>query len=162
MIGVGGWRGRNEKSGPHFYYQDGKLVADTTPGNAGSHGNRLPYKMVNQVTNHPITAGLPKEWMHVGDELYANLRGPGENMTVLSTAFSDPTNKGTNHDEPLLMVLSYGKGRIFHTALGHDVAALKGVGFIVTYQRGVEWAATGKVTQKVPADFPTADKATVR
>jgi len=26
----------------------------------------------------------------------------------------------------------------------------------------VEWAATGKVTQKVPADFPTADKASVR
>ena len=65
MIGVGGWRGRNEKSGPHFYYQDGKLVPDTAAGNAGSHGARLAYKIVNQVTNHPITQGLPKEWMHV-------------------------------------------------------------------------------------------------
>lgn len=162
MIGVGGWRSRNEKAGPHFYYQDGKLVADTAPGAAGSHGARLPFKMVNQVTNHPITAGLPKEWLHVGDELYANLRGPGENMTVLSTAWSDPANRGTNHDEPILMVLSYGKGRIFHTAMGHDLAALNCVGFIATYQRGTEWAATGKVTQKVPADFPTADKTTTR
>jgi type 1 glutamine amidotransferase len=162
MIGVGGWRGRNEKSGPHFYYQDGKLVADTAPGNAGSHGQRLPYKIVNQVTNHPITNGLPKEWMHVADELYANMRGPGENMTVLSTAWSDPTNRGTNHDEPILMVLSYGKGRIFHTVLGHDTAALNSVGFIATYQRGTEWAATGKVTQKAPADFPTATQATTR
>jgi type 1 glutamine amidotransferase len=162
MIGVGGWRGRNEKSGAHFYYQDGKLVADTAPGNAGSHGARLAYKMVNQVTNHPLTAGRPKEWMHVPDELYANMRGPGEHMTVLSTAWSDPANRGTNHDEPILMVLSYGKGRIFHTVMGHDLAALNCAGFIATYQRGTEWAATGKVTQKVPADFPSAGKASTR
>jgi uncharacterized protein len=162
MIGVGGWRGRNEKWGPHFYYQDGKLVADTSPGSAGSHGSRLPYKIVNQVTSHPITSGLPREWMHVADELYANMRGPGENMTVLSTAWSDPTNRGTSHDEPILMVIAYGKGRIFHTVLGHDIAALNCVGFIATYQRGAEWAATGKVTQKAPADFPTADKPATR
>jgi len=162
MIGVGGWRGRNEKSGPHFYYQDGKLVPDTTPGSAGSHGARLPFKVVNQVTDHPITKGLPKEWMHVGDELYANLRGPGENMTVLSTALSDKANRGTGHEEPILMVLSYGKGRIFHTVMGHDRAALNCVGFMTTYQRGTEWAATGNVTQKVPADFPTADKTSTR
>ena len=32
MIGIGGWLGRNEKSGPYWYYQDGKLVSDPTPG----------------------------------------------------------------------------------------------------------------------------------
>jgi len=60
------------------------------------------------------------------------------------------------------MAIAYGKGRVFHTALGHnngkDVTAQKCVGFIVTLQRGTEWAATGKVTQKIPADFPTADQ----
>ena len=162
MIGVGGWRGRNEKSGPHLYYHDGKVVSDTAPGPAGSHGARHPYKIVNQIADHPITRGLPKEWMHVGDELYANMRGPGENMTVLATAWSDPANRGTNHDEPILMVLSYAKGRIFHTVMGHDLAALNCVGFMITYQRGTEWAATGKVTQKVPPDFPTADKTSTR
>jgi type 1 glutamine amidotransferase len=162
MIGVGGWRGRNEKSGPHYYYQDGKVVADPSPGMAGSHGARLPFRVVNQVTDHPITKGLPKEWMHVGDELYANLRGPGENMTILATAFSDPANRGTGHEEPILMVISYGKGRIFHTTMGHDLAALNCVGFMTTYQRGTEWAATGKVTQKVPADFPTAKRTSTR
>jgi type 1 glutamine amidotransferase len=109
------------------------------------------------VTNHPITNGLPKVWMHVPDELYATLRGPGENMTVLSTGFSDPGNRGTSRDEPILMVINFGKGRIFHTTLGHDLAAMNCVGFITTYQRGAQWAATGKVTQKTPADFPTAD-----
>ena len=56
------------------------------------------------------------------------------------------------------MTLSFGKGRIFHTALGHDVSAMSCVGFITTFQRGVEWAATGKVTQKIPANFPSAGR----
>jgi len=162
MIGIGGWRGRNEKSGPYWYYRDGKLVSDNSPGPAGSHGARLPFRITDVVTDHPITRGLPKVWMHVPDELYATLRGPGENMTVLAVAHSDPANKGTGRDEPILMVISYGKGRVFHTTLGHDLAAMSGVGFIATFQRGTEWAATGNVTQKVPRDFPTADKTSVR
>jgi len=162
MIGIGGWRGRDEKSGPLWYFKDGKVVADSSPGKAGSHGPRRPFKIVNRVTGHPITKGLPVEWMHAADELYATMRGPGENMTVLSTGYSDASNRGTGRDEPILMVLTFGKGRIFHTVLGHDLAALNSVGFIATYQRGVEWAATGKVTRKAPADFPTADKASTR
>jgi uncharacterized protein len=81
---------------------------------------------------------------------------------VLATAYSDPGNKGTGHDEPTLMVLNYGKGRVFHTTMGHDIPALSCVGFIVTLQRGTEWAATGKVTQKVPAGFPTAETVSYR
>ena len=162
MIGIGGWRGRDEKSGPFWYFKDGKLAPDSSAGPAGSHGARLPYKIENRVVNHPITKGLPKVWMQVGDELYAALRGPGANMTVLSTAYSDPANRGTGRNEPILMVISYGKGRVFHTTLGHDLAALNSVGFITTYQRGTEWTATGKVTQKAPADFPSADKTSTR
>jgi len=162
MIGIGGWRGRNAQTGPHFYFKDGKLTSDTEPGPAGNHGARLQFKIVNQAPTHPIVAGLAKEWMHVKDELYDRLRGPGENMTVISTAFSDPANRGSGKEEPILMVLTYGKGRIFHTVLGHDIAALNSVGFVTTYQRGTEWAATGKVTQKAPADFPSADNPTSR
>ena len=155
MIGVGGWRGRNEKSGPLWYLNAGKLVSDTAPGPAGSHGKRTPFQVAVR-QNHPITNGLPATWMHQGDELYARLRGPGKNMTVLATAYSDPANAGSGHDEPTLMVLNYGMGRVFHTTLGHDVNALSSVDFVVTFQRGTEWAATGAVTQKVPSNFPTA------
>jgi type 1 glutamine amidotransferase len=104
--------------------------------------------------NHPVTKGLPSVWMHQGDELYANLKGPGENMNVLVTAYSDPENRGTGFYEPQMMALSYGKGRIFHSTPGHNVIAMASVDYIVLLHRGTEWAATGKVTQKVPADFP--------
>lgn len=161
MIGMGGWRGRNESAGPYWYFKDGMLVPDPTPGPAGSHGLRIPYQIAVRA-DHPITQGLPKLWMHQGDELYAHLRGPGKNVTVLATAYSDPSNHGSGHDEPVLIAITYGQGRVFHTTMGHDIQALSSVDFVVTFQRGTEWAATGKVTQKVPANFPTANSVSYR
>ena len=104
----------------------------------------------------------PATWLHAADELYDSLCGPAKELDLLATAHSDPANKGTGEEEPMLMTIRYSKGRIFHTTLGHDVAAMQCVGFITTLQRGAEWAATGKVRQKVPKDFPTADQASIR
>jgi len=163
MIGIGGWRNRTETAGPLWFVQNVTLTSNATiPGAAGSHGRRDPFKLAVRDRSHPITKDLPAEWMHQGDELYARMRGPGRNMTVLATAFSDPSNNGSGRDEPMLMAIAFGKGRIFHTTLGHDVRALSSVDFIATLQRGTEWAATGAVTQKVPTDFPTADRVSVR
>lgn len=162
MTGIGGWRGRDAPAGPKWYYQNGKLTSDSAPGPAGQHGHRKPFRVMARAPQHPIMRGLPREWMHAADELYTRLRGPGKNMTVLATAYADPANRGTGFDEPMLMAIRWGKGRIFHTTLGHDAAALSCVGFITTFQRGTEWAATGRVTQKVPMTFPTADTVSYR
>jgi len=137
-------------------------MSDPSPGTAGSHGRRTPFQVTVRDATHPIMRGLPPVWMHQGDELYARLRGPGKNMTVLATAHSDPANNGSGRDEPQLMTLTFGKGRVFHTTMGHDVAALSSVDSVVTLQRGTEWVATGKVTQKVPAGFPTAQVVSYR
>jgi type 1 glutamine amidotransferase len=162
VIGLGGWSGRNEKDGPYIRWRDGKVVRDMTPGRGGSHGPRHQFKIDMRNLKHPISKGLPAAWLHDTDELYDRLRGPAENLDLLATALSAPEQKGTGEHEPILFTIGYGKGRIFHTTLGHDVPAMQCVGFIVTLQRGAEWAATGKVKQKVPADFPGPDKVSTR
>ncbi len=160
MIGVGGWGGRDEKSGPWLHWE-GKLIRDLSPGPGGSHGKQHAFLMETRAPEHPVMKGLPTRWMHAKDELYDRLRGPAENVTVLATAYSDPATHGTGKNEALLFAIQFGRGRVFHTALGHnngpDLTSQKCAGFIITLQRGVEWAATGKVTQKIPADFPGED-----
>lgn len=156
LIGLGGWGGRNEKSGPYVYFNDkGEPVRDEQAGGGGSHGSQHPFQVVVRDATHPITDGMPKAWMHANDELYDRLRGPASNMKVLATAFADPSKGGTGRHEPMLMVIDYGKGRVFHTPMGHGNDSQECVGFITSLQRGAEWAATGKVTQKIPEDFPS-------
>ena len=157
ITGLGGWAGRNQNSGPYVYIKNGVLVRDDSPGPGGHHGPQHEFQILIQDTSHPITKGLPQMWMHAQDELYDKLRGPAEEMHILATAFSDPQFDGTDRDEPMLMVLSYGKGRVFHTTLGHADYSMRCVGFSTTLARGTEWAATGNVTIAVPNDFPTAE-----
>ena len=163
MIGLGGWGGRNEKSGPYVRWREGKFARDSQAGRGGSHGKRHAFTVVVRDTTHPITRGLPASWMQAEDELYAELRGPAEGMQVLATAMSDKSTGGTGEHEPILMALKYGQGRVFHTTLGHDAKAISGVAFQVTLQRGTEWAATGEVTlPAISAEELTGDTPAMR
>ncbi|HYG34962.1 MAG TPA: ThuA domain-containing protein [Clostridia bacterium] len=152
MIGVGGWEGRDEKSGPKLYWQDGKIVRDTSPGPGGHHGEAHEYVVEIRLSQHLIVKDLPPKWLHSVDELYDSLRGPAQNIGVIATAYSAPEKGGTGRHEPMLMAIGYGRGRVFHDAMGHDVPSLQDTGFQVTFARGCEWAATGKVT--IPAPTP--------
>lgn len=160
MIGIGGWGGRSEKSGPYVRFRDGQIVKETKAGPGGGHGAKHEFLVELRDTAHPITKGLPARWMHASDELYDKLRGPAEHLTVLATAHSDKKTGGTGEHEPMLLVTDFGKGRVFHTTLGHGTDSMSGLGFQVTLLRGTEWAATGKVTipapqpEELPADKP--------
>ncbi|MFT5527077.1 MAG: type 1 glutamine amidotransferase [Pirellulaceae bacterium] len=163
IIGLGGWGGRNEASGPYVYYNDeGKLVRDESKGSGGHHGPQHDFSIIVRDAEHPITKGMPGEWLHVKDELYDLLRGPAEDMQVLATAKASKDKGGSGRHEPMIFTVSYGKGRVFHTPMGHADYSQECVGFITTLQRGTEWAATGKVTIPIPKDFPTADKTSLR
>ncbi len=163
IIGVGGWGGRNEKTGPYLCWRDGKVVrAMDPPGVSGIHGAQQAFQVVVRDAEHPITKGLSPAFMQPPDELYCRLRGPAENVSFLATAFAPKSKSGTDENEPILMTVQYGRGRVFVDLLGHAGEHLKSVAFIATYQRGAEWAATGRVTQKTPADFPGADKPSIR
>ncbi len=165
MIGLGAWGDRDSISGPYaFYNNKDDIEVDHTNGICGSHGQEHEFIITSRTPEHPIMKGLPTKWLHAKDELYDRMRGPFENVTILATAFSDveknaqlwePVLKGSERNVPIMMAINYGKGRIFHTTLGHFDYSMECVGFITTIQRGAEWVATGKVTQDIPSDFPS-------
>lgn len=172
MIGLGAWGGRDENTGPYVYYNDaGEIVRDSTQGVCGSHGPEYEFELTTRAPEHPIMKGIPSKWLHTQDELYERMRGPFENATILATAYADVEKnappwdasvKGLGQHVPMLMTIKYGNGRIFHTTLGHFDYSMECVGFITTLQRGAEWVATGKVTQKIPEDFPSTGKTSSR
>ena len=159
IAALGGWGGRDERSGPYLYWKDGSLVRDTTKGPGGSHGEQREYSMNGRNAEHPVVRGLPGRWIHATDELYDRIRGP---------ANVAPGRGGSGREEPLVFTVDYGKARIFHLMIGHagpsleDNPAMQCTGFQTLLLRGSEWAATGKVRQRVPDDFPTERKSSLR
>ncbi|MGO8788180.1 MAG: ThuA domain-containing protein [Terriglobia bacterium] len=134
-----------------------KLVGGTWRDTAG-HGPYHAYtvKIVDQ--EDPITKGMPATFAE-NDELY-HLLSMQPGIHLLAAAWDDPKNCwkpgegcGTGNDQPLIWTNKYGVGRVFQTALGHDVKAMDSPGFRLTLARGTEWAATGAVTIPVPADL---------
>ncbi len=157
MIGMG-WR--DAKFGKRLKVDESGKEVIVEAGQDQSSGHRYtgPFVVTVRDADHPVTKGMPREWMHVRDELYDNMRGPIEHVHVLATAYSDKAKNGTGAHEPMIWTVAYGKGRVFHTPMGHDANAMRCHGFAATLQRGTEWAATGQVTIPLPKEFPTADK----
>ena len=168
IIALGGWEGRDEKAGPYYYLVDGKPTLDYSAGVGGSHGSEREYPMHCRTADHPITRGLPDNWLHGRDEMYDRMRGPANIKDLLYSGYAIAEKGGSGREEPLVFTVDYGKARIFHLMLGHagpttdNNPAMQCAGFQTLLLRGAEWAATGKVTQPVPEDFPTAEKTSFR
>jgi len=117
---------------------------------------------------HPITRGLKRSFLESQDELYANMQmQPPGSYHVLATGWDDHALHGgksrvplvgPGNDEPVLWTVQAGAGRVFATMIGHSAKATGSDGFRVTFTRGVEWAATGAVTQPVPAAMAETER----
>jgi hypothetical protein len=113
--------------------------------------------------DHPITRGLKTSFLQTQDELYAHMQmQPAGTYHVLATAWDDHALYngrsrtplvGPGANEPMLWTVEAGKGRVFATMIGHSAKATQSAGFKTTFTRGVEWAATGNVTQTPPAEM---------
>jgi type 1 glutamine amidotransferase len=112
------------------------------------HGKRHKFTVKFIDREHAISKGLG-EGFSIDDELYHQFQMRPD-VHVVATAYDSPDIGGTGKDEPLLWTLLFGKGRSFHTALGHDLRAMEAPGFVATFVRGVEWAATGGVAGESP------------
>jgi len=115
---------------------------------------------------HPITRGLKKSFLEAQDELYSNMQmQPPETYHVLAAAWDDHALYGgksrvplvgPGKNEPVMWTVNAGLGRVFATMIGHSAQAVQSIGFRTTFTRGVEWAATGAVTQAAPRDMTEA------
>ena len=114
------------------------------------HGQFHPFDVKVVDHDHPITRGMPDTTGH-WDELYHKLVHMHDvPLHVLATAYSSPDKGGTGNDEPVLIVTSYGQGRVYHNALGHvwkggGMEAFEDPWFQQSLLRGCQWAATGEV-----------------
>lgn len=144
--------GFKEPPWPEYLKMVGGWWTAGPPKTAHAPRHCFTVKFVDR--EHPIVKGM-KDSFVVSDELYHSHQMSPE-AHVLATAFDDPANGGTGKDEPMIWTVNYGKGRSMYTALGHDVAAMQESGFVNTFLRGTEWAATGAVT--LPADANAAKR----
>jgi type 1 glutamine amidotransferase len=122
-----------EPAWPEYRRMIGGIWSVDPPPTGHAPRHSFTVKIVDR--EHPITKGMPESFV-INDELYHNMRMQPD-VHVLAAAFDESTGK----DEPILWTVAYGKGRVFHTTLGHDVEVMSAPGFVTSFARGAEWAA---------------------
>jgi len=128
------------------------LIGLSWQNGKSGHGAQHSFVVTLADKEHPITQGM-RNFQHVKDELY-HRQLKHATAKVLATTYSDKAVSGSGGNEPMIVVTELGKGRVFHNAMGHDPKPMAGAGFQTLMLRGTEWAATGKVTIPIPADWP--------
>ena len=127
--------------------------ANLSSGHASCRVTKQPALVKIREADHPITRGMPAEWVHAPEEIHG-LHGLSTGIRLLATygPFGGAASSG---DEPAAWTVDYHRGRVFATSMGHDGDGRRCVGFATLVCRGAEWAATGRVSQSLPEDFPT-------
>ncbi|WP_297090258.1 DUF6807 family protein [uncultured Draconibacterium sp.] len=124
-----------------------------------NHGKKCEARVIIEKQKHPITKGMgdfstfEELWMQAEVNPY---------FMVLATAKNENTNKAGLGKQPVISVFEYGKGRICHNALGHEVRQMRNIGFQTLMLRATEWAATGRVKQEIPQDLKSRTETAVK
>ncbi len=113
------WFGINPPEGRHQHDPYGEFVVEMTD------------------VDHAITRGM--ESFSTFDELYTCLEGETP-ITTLAQATSVVDGKVY----PVAFVLPFGKGRVFHCALGHDVRSFESAGVAAIFRRGTAGSLWGQ------------------
>ncbi len=163
MMGLG-WRSKNK--GYAFEIDKNQDVKKYGPGEGETtgHGDRF-NALIKILNRHPINQDFPDEWKTMNTEVYSFPRGPAKNMIILSYAYD---STATKKFWPVEWVVTYGKGRVYNSSLGHlwegeeYPPAYRCVGYQTTLIRAAEWLATGEVRYPVPANFPTGKSGSLK
>lgn len=162
IIGLG-WRGKN--AGTAITIGPDGAIRRVPPGEGKgtSHGPRSD-RVVHRIGDHPIHAGLPRDWMAAMIEVYTYARGPAEGTEVLSWA-EDPVTKTR---WPIEWTVSFGNGRVYNSTFGHvwrgeaDPPGMRCAGFQTILIRALQWLAKRSVDFPIPQDFPGEAKSVLR
>ena len=138
----------------HYNWPEFQQMAMGAWADSTKHGKVATFKVEVSKAGYPVTKGMSD--FLTTDELWVDMRVSGK-PAVLANAFAPASNNGSDELEPIILSQHIGKGRTFFLGLGHDVQAMKNSGFQALLLRGSEWAATGKVTQKIPDELSKGD-----
>jgi hypothetical protein len=162
MIGIG-WR-KKDFGSAIAVGDDGSLTRfPTGEGRDTGHGDRVD-SVVHRLGDHPIHTDMPRAWKTPDIEVYYFARGPAQNLEVLSHGH-DPV---TQMNWPLEWTVRHGEGRVYTSTFGHvwkgdtQPERMRCAGLQTVVVRALQWLAGRPADFPVPADFPTADRVSIR
>jgi putative membrane-bound dehydrogenase-like protein len=128
-----------------FCFRNSPEVVELIGGQFKSHKyDSFPTVVVN--AEHPVMQGITPfvtlDETYVHDKISAHIE-------VLTERVEG------DHREPYTWVRSYGNGRVFYTAYGHDQNTFRNQGFLDLVRNGILWAVGEKAVERMKA-FPIA------
>ncbi len=100
-----------------FHHWPGYI--DMLGGEFDHHGNQLSVDCLNQDTDHPATASLPKVWTITQEEVYQFKNYDPAKVHDLLILDKRPQAPFAPGHYPVSWCKQYGKGKVFYTSLGH-------------------------------------------
>ena len=124
-----------------FCFRNSAEVVEMIGGQFKSH-KYDSFPAVITKLDHPVMQGISsfvtKDETYVHDKI-------SKNIEVLSERVEG------DHHEPYTWVRSYGEGRVFYTAYGHDENTFNNQGFLDLVRNGILWAVGDKARENVIA-----------